>query len=471
MKDRIKKALCTLVCAALIITLSPVHAGALTLTVVNSSLLPLSDSTMPVRLGGEMYVPYAVFSKLGVRAYNEGDVLQLTYGGEYLSFSTSEGYVYDQYQNSYTSPAYLRNNTIYVPVKLCCGKFGLGYSTFSVSGETVLRITDSTAESDLDFTKSNTSAIEQAVNLYNGYTGQTSGNSGGTGNPGNTGNTGNSGGTGNNKNSGNSGKTGNTTGNTGKSGTSNTPSSSQNNGTSQRPGTAGNSSGGNSTSSGSPTQKPNTSGINPTLPQTGSSGTLPPAVEETPLQKPRKVYLAFYGAPNADTYNILDVLKASGRRAAFFLPADALEDWNEDVVRRTAAEGHTLAFFADALKTPEAEALKGIFAAANEKLSLLTGITTRVVSFSGGSGGPSAVSRKKIQDAGYRIWDSTLDAGDETSSAEMAYATTAQQFASTNNDIVLKLHNSGSTAKTVEELCAYMLRQGIIAGLISFGAP
>ena len=140
--------------------MAPAPARALTLTAVNDTLLPLDDSTMPVRLGGELYVPYSVFSTLGVSSSVDGNVLSMSANGETLSFSLDEGYVYDQNLNSYTSPAYNRNGTVYVPVTLCCGKFGLGYSTISVAGETVLRVTDGSAQSDSSFTSSKSAEIE-----------------------------------------------------------------------------------------------------------------------------------------------------------------------------------------------------------------------------------------------------------------------------------------------------------------------
>ncbi len=465
MDTRIKKLLCVLVCVVLILASSPVRAGAITLTAVNNTILPLSDSTMPARLGGELYVPYKVFSRLGVRAYIDESELHLSSGSEYLNFSTSEGYVYDQDQNSYTSPAYERNNTVYVPVKLCCGKFGLGYSTFSVAGETVLRITDSSAESDLDFTKSNTGVIEDTINAYNGNSGNSQSPSGNTGNSPKPVSPYNSG----------------SSGNIDNSGTSGSKPSSSNTGASQKPGTSSSSGGANSSSfpsspvsnpsKTSPSQNSATPGKTPSS-SNGSdihSGSVPPNIEEAPAKKPVKVYLAFYGAPNANTYGILNSLKASGCRAAFFLPTDASDTWNEDAVRRIAAEGHTLGLLIDTAKVAETEALISGLSAANERLSLITGLSVRIISFTEESGNLN-IKRKKLETAGFRIWDYTLNAGDENASAEMAYATTVGNFAATDSTIVLRLHHGESTAKAVENLCSYMLKHGISIGLMSFSA-
>ena len=142
MKKSIRRILSGLLCAGVLALGIPAPSRALTLTAVNDSILPLSDSTMPARLGGEIYVPYSVFSQLGVSASSSDGVLDLSANGETLSFSPAEGYVYDQNLNSYSTPAYSMNGTTYVPVKLCCGKFGLSYSTLAVAGETVLRVTD-----------------------------------------------------------------------------------------------------------------------------------------------------------------------------------------------------------------------------------------------------------------------------------------------------------------------------------------
>ena len=183
MKTKLKKALTALLCAALVLALLPAPAHALTLTAVNDTILPVSDSTMPARLGGELYVPYGVFTRLGVAASSSDGVLELSGNGVTLSFSPDEGYVYDQNLNSYSTPAYNRNGTVYVPVKLCCGVFGLGYSTLTVAGETVLRVTDGSAQSDSAFTASNADTIQSAINTYNGVSTPNNGNNGQTTKP------------------------------------------------------------------------------------------------------------------------------------------------------------------------------------------------------------------------------------------------------------------------------------------------
>lgn len=368
-----------MLCAALLLQLLPAPAGAVTLTAVNDTLLPLSDSTMPTRMGGELYVPYSVFVSLGVSAMSEGSVLSLRANGEMLSFSLDEGYVYDQHFNSYTSPAYSMNGTVYVPVTLCCGKFGLGYSTFSVAGETVLRVTDGTAQSDSSFAAAKAEEIENAINTYRGIADP-----------------------------------------------------------SQPGGDASGPSGGSQTQTEPPI----------------------PEVEEEPAQKPAGVYLTFYGAPTANTPAVLDALSAAARQAAFFLPVNTAS-WADDTVRRIVAQGHTPALLLDVDAQTDSAAMVDSLAAANERLTLLTGVSTRIVSNDSGCAALTEAQRNALIAAGYRLWDATLDAGDASQSAARAYATTAQYFTSTSATVVVRLHHSRATAQTVQSLVGYMSRQNI----------
>ena len=376
------------------IQLLPAPAGAVTLTAVNDTLLPLDDSTMPTRMGGELYVPYSVFSSLGVSTSSEGSVLNMSANGQTLSFSVDEGYVYDQNLNSYTSPAYSMNGTVYVPVQLCCGKFGLGYSTISVAGETVLRVTDGTAQSDSGFAAAKSGEIESAINAYYGI-----------------------------------------------------------------PDTQPEQNGGRPETGGSQAENPPTQPAEEPIPE----------VEEQPSQKPAGVYLAFFGAPNSNTTAVLDALNSAGRQAAFFLPVDT-STWVDDTVRRIVAEGHTPALLLDADSTADAVALTQSLSAANERLTLLTGVSTRIVSNADGCSALSDAQRTALTQAGYRLWDATFDCGDETQSAARAYATTAQHFAATSSVVVVKLHHSRATAQTVQSLTAYMTRQGITSLRITLSA-
>lgn len=135
--------------------------------------------------------------------------------------------------------------------------------------------------------------------------------------------------------------------------------------------------------------------------------------------------------------------------------------WTDDTVRRIVAEGHAPALLLDASSETDPDALVASLTSANERLALLTGVTTRIVSNQNGCKALTEAQRDALVAAGYRLWDAALDSGDATQSAARAYATTAQQFASTSGNLVVQLHHSRETAQTVQLLTAYMSRQGI----------
>lgn len=171
MKQKYRHFLSLILCAALLIGITTSYAANdITLTAVNDSFLPLSASTMPERRGGAQYVPYAVFSgALGVSgSYNSADqTLSLSSGSTVLRFDLSRGTVYDQNMNSYNTPAYWINGTIYVPVKLVCGKFDLTYSNISAAAP-ILRICSSSASlSDSAFVSASASTIQSMLDTYN----------------------------------------------------------------------------------------------------------------------------------------------------------------------------------------------------------------------------------------------------------------------------------------------------------------
>lgn len=59
-------------------------------------------------------------------------------------------------------------------------------------------------------------------------------------------------------------------------------------------------------------------------------------------QPEKTAYLTFDDGPSANTYTILDALKASGQKATFFIVAKNIPG-HEDALRRMADEGHTIA--------------------------------------------------------------------------------------------------------------------------------
>ena len=107
-------------------------------------------------------------------------------------------------------------------------------------------------------------------------------------------------------------------------------------------------------------------------------------------------------------------------------------------------------------------------AAANERLTLLTGVAARIAANQSGSDALTEAQRSVLIGAGYRLWDAGLDSGDAEKNAAEAYTQTVQYFASTSGVVVVRLHLSKATPRLTEALCSYIGRQGISAGRITY---
>ena len=93
-------------------------------------------------------------------------------------------------------------------------------------------------------------------------------------------------------------------------------------------------------------------------------------------------------------------------------------------------------------------------AAANERLTLLTGVAARIAANQSGSDALTEAQRSVLIGAGYRLWDAGLDSGDAEKNAAEAYTQTVQYFASTSGVVVVRLHHSKATPRLTEALCS-----------------
>ncbi|MDR3766563.1 MAG: hypothetical protein Q3Y08_05960 [Butyricicoccus sp.] len=339
--------------------LLPLHASASTivLTAVNDTFLPLSTSTMPTKKSGEWYAPYAVFNSFQIASsvQEEGDVLVLQGESKTLTFSVSQGYVYDQNMNGFSQPAYSINGTIYVPVKLVCSQFGLSYSL--ISGENqILRICDENAMlSDNAFVSQSSGQAGDIVDEYK------------------------------------------------------------------------------EESVPRPQPQPE-----PEEPEVDNSPE--PVPPEEPIEpaaiRPNLIYLTFYGTPNEYSADLLDTLQLYGRTATFFLPAT--EGWDAEFIRRILAQGHTLGLWVNAADI-------GQLQNANDRLFALTGTVTRLISIREGSDRLTEEQRSTLLDAGYRLWDATVTADDETQNASQVASWMLRSFDGTTATTVLAMHHTKST--------------------------
>lgn len=98
---------------------------------LNDTLQSVTDETMPVRLGGQIYIPYTMLSRLSAISvyYNLREQRILVYNFDYtLTFDLANSITYDEAGVVYSYNAVRRNGTVFVPASLVCQKFGFNYS-------------------------------------------------------------------------------------------------------------------------------------------------------------------------------------------------------------------------------------------------------------------------------------------------------------------------------------------------------
>ena len=173
---KLLRRLLALICAlALCLGLSgPVSAaGDVYFSVVNDSMITLSDSTMPVWSGGVLYVPHSVFD--GTNSTGIGFGLNFSYNRDtgiaslfttqqILTFDLNRGISYDYISGTpLKGRAILRKGRPYLPVGQVCSFFGLSYSVIAIPEGHIVRVKNSAVSlSDAAF-------VDAASNLISRY--------------------------------------------------------------------------------------------------------------------------------------------------------------------------------------------------------------------------------------------------------------------------------------------------------------
>lgn len=121
-------ALAALLCVISVILTSGKAAGTVYFSVINNTILPLDDTTMPRFYGGQIYLPSSFFSseELGVYSVAGAELARIYSGAKILNFDVSKGTITDQNDTqyySYSPRSY--SGIVYVPANFVCGFFGL----------------------------------------------------------------------------------------------------------------------------------------------------------------------------------------------------------------------------------------------------------------------------------------------------------------------------------------------------------
>lgn len=172
----------------------------------------------------------------------------------------------------------------------------------------------------------------------------------------------------------------------------------------------------------------------------------------------KKVYLTFDDGPSTKVTNrILDILQEENVKATFFVVSDRAYG-RKEVLRRIAAEGHTLGVHSKThdyskIYASDDALLKDVDACA-KVITDTTGVVPHVYRFPGGGMQFRKRLTPLVEAKGYRVVGWNAVCGDEEilgASADVLYETACKTSAG-KNTVVLLCHDSVSHMATAEAL-------------------
>lgn len=196
----------------------------------------------------------------------------------------------------------------------------------------------------------------------------------------------------------------------------------------------------------------------------GSTVTISEFAYTMPKNVPDAVYLTIDSKLDDVTSSIADTLSANAMQATFFVSIDNLYG-ADDTLRHLTGNGNSVGL----LLTPE-QANGGNAVAlldqANEQLSVITGMPTRLVRISGGSSGKlNRDALHALLNAGYRVWDWNTSANESSQAADASYRAVSKAI-DTTGTVAVRFDGSVATDTVFRQLLPYMKYCGIQAKAI-----
>ena len=196
----------------------------------------------------------------------------------------------------------------------------------------------------------------------------------------------------------------------------------------------------------------------------GSTVTISEFAYTMPKNVPDAVYLTIDSKLDDVTSSIADTLSANTMQATFFVSIDNLYG-ADDTLRHLTGNGNSVGL----LLTPE-QANSGNAVAlldqANEQLSVITGMPTRLVRISGGSSGKlNRDALHALLNAGYRVWDWNTSANESSQAADASYRAVSKAI-DTTGTVAVRFDGGVATDTVFRQLLPYMKYCGIQAKAI-----
>lgn len=196
----------------------------------------------------------------------------------------------------------------------------------------------------------------------------------------------------------------------------------------------------------------------------GSTVTISEFAYTMPKNVPDAIYLTIDSKLDDVTSSIADTLSANAMQATFFVSIDNLYG-ADDTLRHLTGDGNSVGL----LLTPE-QANSGNAVAlldqANEQLSVITGMPTRLVRISGGSSGKlNRDALHALLNAGYRVWDWNTSANESSQAADASYRAVSKAI-DTTGTVAVRFDGTVATDTVFRQLLPYMKYCGIQAKAI-----
>ncbi len=191
----------------------------------------------------------------------------------------------------------------------------------------------------------------------------------------------------------------------------------------------------------------------------GSTVTIAEFAYTMPKNIPEAVYLTIDSKLDDIAGSIADTLSANGIQATFFVSTENLYG-SDDMLRHLTGDGNSIGL----LLTPEQANSGNVVALldqANQQLSVITGMPTRLVRISGGtSGNISSETLNTLLNAGYRVWDWNTNANESRQAADASYQAVSKAIDTTGTPTV-RFDGSVATDTVLRQLLPYMKYCGI----------
>ena len=137
---------------------------------------------------------------------------------------------------------------------------------------------------------------------------------------------------------------------------------------------------------------------------------------------------------------------------------------DQDLLRQIVGRGHTVGF----TLLSSTQDMPAKLRAANDILFRATGTVSHLLCISDGAAHLSADQQQRLLDAGYRLWDASLDSRDHSYGPADAAQVVTTALSQTTAEVVVRMGQYDATPRTTALICTYLTTYAIPVQTITF---